>query len=334
MASSKNGISAKVTPHQNPSKINRLGSKLTGLPPTNQADLFHIEKHAEFDGIEMGVLESGVPYLSERGLSKMCGLDSKSLREMASNWPAEKLKPRGKQINQLLEQSNYFESTLFLRSELNGVEINAYTEPVCLALLEYYAFIADEKRERAINAFRALARLQFRDFVYKAVGYSPEQRILDSWKHFHDRVDLTKNSVPHGYFGVYGEIASMLVPMITAGVMVNDKLIPDISVGQLWSSHWKINLLDSKFGERIKYEHNYPAYYPQAKSNPQEPFAYPDAALGEFKKWLRENYIVTKLPAYLTGKVKTNAIPFSSATNAILALSSNSKVTGKSLGIR
>ncbi|MDP2680426.1 MAG: hypothetical protein Q8O85_17140, partial [Rhodoferax sp.] len=135
----------------------------------------------------------------------------------------------------------------------------------------------------------------------------------------------------HGYFGVYGEIASMLVPMITAGVMVNDKLIPDISVGQMWSIHWKANNLDEKFGQRIRYEHNYPDYYPQAKSNPQEPFAYPDAALGEFKKWLREKYIVTKLPGYLTGKVKENVIPFSSAANAFLALSTNSKVTGKTL---
>lgn len=330
MESKRTPVTAKVTPRSKTKEINDLGSKLPVLPPTSQGSLFHIEKQTEFDGIEMGVLESGLPYLSGRGLARMCGIDHKSLHELASNWPDEKFKPRGKVINQLLEQAGYAENTLYMRSEHGGTEVNAYPEPVCMALLEYYAFLADEKREKAVNAFRALARLQFRDFVYKAVGYSPEQRIIDSWKHFHDRLDLTKDSVPLGYFGVYGAIASMIIPMISAGVVINDSLIPDISVGRAWSAHWKSNNLAAKYGDRKNYEHNYPDYYPQAKSNPQEPYAYPDDALGEFKRWLRQTYIVTKLPAYLTSKVRDKAISFSAATNATLALTSN-KVTGNRL---
>jgi hypothetical protein len=330
-------MASKLPPHGHQPKsfeIKTLPAENGSLGTTQaQGSLFHVEKQIEFQDVEMGVLDNGVPYLTGRGLAKMIGIDHGPFHRLTSNWNEEKFKPRGKMILQLLEQSGYTGDTLFLRAEFNGVEVNAFPEPVCLALLEYYAFLADEKRDKAVSAFRALARLQFRDFVYKAVGYSPEQRLADSWKHFHDRVDITKNSVPHGYFGVYGEISPMLVPMITAGVEVNDKLIPDISVGISWSNHWKTNGFDEKFGLRIRYEHNYPDYYPQAKSNPQEPYAYPDAALGEFKKWLRENYIVNKLPTYLTGKVKEKAIPFSSATNALLALSSNSKVTGKALGL-
>jgi hypothetical protein len=294
-----------------------------------------VEKQIEYDGIEMGVLDNGVPYISESGLARMCGIDRKALNRLAVHWREEKTKERGSAINDLLVGSGYNHDTLYLKSALrSGYEVNAYTEPVCLALLEYYAFVVKEPNEAAKNAFRSLARVKFREYIYKAVGYSPEQKVLDGWKHFHDRVDLTKDSVPFGYFGVYGEIASMIVPMITAGVMINDTLIPDISVGQAWSTHWTVNNLAQKYGERTRYKHNYPDYYPQAKSNPQEPHAYPDAALGEFKKWLRQTYIKTKFPTYMIGQAKKGSIAPAAATMAVLALTSNSRVTGSTLAVR
>ncbi len=172
--------------------INNITKKTTALGPAyTQGSLFHVEKQIEIDGVEMGVLENGIPYLTESGLARMCGIDRKVLNRLAIGWNEEKLKPRGKQIAQLLEQSSYIEDSLFLKSEHKHVEVNAYTEPVCLALLEYYAFLTEEPRQEAIRAFRALARTTFRAFIYQSVGYSPEQRILDSWKHFHDRVDMT-----------------------------------------------------------------------------------------------------------------------------------------------
>jgi hypothetical protein len=40
------------------------------LPPAPkpQIELFRVEKQATIDGVEMGVLENGVPYLTESGL--------------------------------------------------------------------------------------------------------------------------------------------------------------------------------------------------------------------------------------------------------------------------
>jgi hypothetical protein len=293
------------------------------VPPSAQGDLFHVEKQIEHDGIEMGVLENGIPYLTESGLARMCGIDRKALNRLAINWEEEKHKPRGKQIAQLLEQSKYYENTLFLKSENKGVEINAYTEPVCLALLEYYAFLADEKRSEAITAFRSLAKITFRAFIYHAVGYSPDQKILDSWKHFHDRLDMTLDAVPDGYFSVFREIASMIVPMIRAGVMISDKIVPDISVGQIWSTFWDENNLSEKCGERIKYNHEYPSYYPQSKSNPQPAFAYPDSALGIFRAWLREHYITKKFPKYLVGQTKQGKLTAIEANKAVEAFTPN-----------
>lgn len=192
---------AHARPTLKPLQDKGLESKTAILVPAQQT-LFHVEKQVDINGVEMGVLENGIPYLTEAGLARMCGIDRKVLNRLASGWEEERFKPRGKQIQQLLEMNAFAEPTLFLKSELKGSPINAYTEPVCLALLEYYAFIVEEPRAEAVNAFRVLARTTFRAFIYQAVGYSPEQRALDSWKHFHDRVDITSDAVPDGFFSV------------------------------------------------------------------------------------------------------------------------------------
>lgn len=282
-----------------------------------QHALFQVERQTEIDGVEMGVLDNGIPYLTESGLARMCGIDRKVLNRLAINWSDEQLKPRGRQISQLLAVGGYGEPALYLKSEHKGMEINAYTEPVCLALLEYYAFVTDEPRADAVRAFRSLARLTFRKFVYDAVGYSPEQKLLDSWRHFHDRIDMVTSAVPSGFFSVFNEIASMIVPMIRSGVLISDKVVPDISVGKAWSEFWKTNNLEAKYGERCRYDHEYPIYYPQSKSNPQPSFAYPNAALAEFRAWLEHAYITNKYPAYLLGQAKKGLLSSAAANQAI-----------------
>ena len=295
-------IRAKSSRTLKHNKIKTLPPKYADLAaPQQQPELFKVERQAEIDGVEMGVFENGVPFLTESGLSRMCGIHRKVLNTLATNWNQEREKPRGQKINELLEQSGYTEDSLFIQSENNGSPINAYSEPVCLALLEYYAFVVDEPRRQAIRAFRSLARTTFRSFIYEAVGYHPDQRAIDSWRHFHDRVDMTMDAVPPGYFSVFQEIAAMIVPMIRANIIISDKVVPDISVGKAWSKFWTDNELD-QHGDRIRYDHEYPPYYPQSKSNPQPAHAYPDEILGIFRAWLRREYIVSKLPAYLVGQ--------------------------------
>lgn len=312
-------VSAAVLgPPQISQKINVLDAKLPVLgPPPTQGVLFHVEKQVEYRGIEMGVLENGTPYLTESGLARMCGADRKVINRLASNWQDEKSKPRGKKIVKLLKSFNYDENFLFVPSEYNGSRINAYTEPVCMAILEYYAFVADDKKEQAIVAYRLLARQTFRDLIYTATGYTPNREALDSWKHFHDRIDITLDAVPLGYFSVFREIASIIVPMIRSGIIISDKVVPDISVGKAWSKFWTDNNLAEHFGERTRFNHEYPDYYPQAKSNPQPSYAYPDAALGYFRQWLRINYLTVKFPKYLLSSAKQGKIPTETALKAI-----------------
>ena len=192
---------------------------------------------------------------------------------------------------------------------------------VCLAVLEYYAFDAGSNiKEQAQTNYRQLAGQALRDFIYTQVGYDPSASVPDAWRQFHDRVSLTYNSVPHGYFGVFKEMSDMIVTLGQAGLHIDASFVPDISVGQHWGKHWVNSNFDASFGQRIKFEHNFPDYFPQAAANPQEPWCYPDAALGEFRRWLREEYVGQgKFGKYIQGKVQQRQLPPSFAQLAVSA---------------
>ena len=175
-------------------------------------------------------------------------------------------------------------------------------------------------QKEAQDKYRWLAGRSLREIIYTQLGYSPGTPLTKSWQQFHDRVSLVYDNVPAGFFCVFKEIADIVVTLINAGADVGDRLIPDISVGQAWAKHWTDNNLANRYGERQCYEHNYPDYFPQAKSNPQTPYCYPDAAFGEFKRFMRTDYLPSKLPGYLAGKVKKGILPASLPALAIDAL--------------
>ena len=192
---------------------------------------------------------------------------------------------------------------------------------VCLAILEYYAWDAQQgNRDQARKNYRVLAGKALHDFIYTQVGYDPRHQIPEHWRVFHDRVSLTNNSVPVGYFCIFKEIADMVVHLGQNGVHIDSTFVPDISVGSIWGRHWIDKELDNSYGARIKFEHNYPLYFPQAKSNPQQPWCYPEMALGEFRRWLREDYIAHgKFANYVTNAVKKKELPPSVGQLAIAA---------------
>ncbi len=277
---------------------------MADLPPPIkhvQMPLFHIAAQKEVDGVEMGVLDNGITYLTESGLARMCGIDRKTLSEIATMWDNASQSPRLLSIAEKLKDAGYQEASLYLKSvdQARGQEVNAYPGPVCLALLEYYAFDAKEKKEQALKAFRALARVSFDEFIYQAVGYNPKGMVSAAWQQFHDRVDLTQDAAPEGFWSIFRETAPLIVTLINNGVPVGPSVMPDGSVGIAWSAYWASIDGDNKYRPRRQYPHRYPDYFPQAKSNPQTAYAYPEEALGEFRKWFREIYLPTKYPAYI-----------------------------------
>jgi hypothetical protein len=150
-------------------------------------------------------------------------------------------------------------------------------------------------------------------------GKNPADRI---WAQFEDRVSLVYDNVPLGYFCVFREIADLFASMIANGADFGTRMILDISVGLCWGKFWTANNLEQQFGPRAEFPHSYPGYFPQSWSNPQMAKCYPEDAIPTFKRWLRDEYVPHRMPAYLQSQVQQKKLPAAIANNALAALAS------------
>jgi hypothetical protein len=262
-----------------------------------------VQIQKDVNGIEMGVLENGIPYLTQNGLAQIAGSSRSAIYDIAKEWAEnfnDTVIPKGRYawLRQYLGGWGFNEPTLYIETKRDGQTHYAYPDVVCTAIIEYYAFEAQNKNPTAMENYRKLATYGLQRYIYDALNYVP----ADRWRYFHDRVSILKDSAPAGFFIVFNEVTGLIADLITADLPVNDKTIPDISVGLAWSAYWKSRDLDAQYGARKEFEHNYPAYYPQAQSNPQKPWAYPDAALPDFRAWFRSEYLPTKYPKYILAK--------------------------------
>lgn len=267
-----------------------------------------IEIQKDINGIEMGVLENGIPYLTQRGLSGVTGVARSVIQTITKEWEDHYNdsilgKDRISFFQQYLFENGFNDPKLHLETVQNGTIHYAYPDVVCMAFLEYYAFESKTDSATALENYRKFAAFGLRRFIYESLDYTPS----DKWKYHHDRVSLLKDSAPSGHFTIFQEITGLIVDLISSDLTVNHKTVPDISVGQAWAKYWAENNLEEKFGKRIPYEHNYPSYYPQSVSNPQKPNAYPDEALPLFRQWFKQIYLLTKFPKYIL--TKANLLP-------------------------
>lgn len=262
----------------------------------------------EINGIEMGVFDDGTSYLTARGLAQLCGVAPSTFITQAANWRAGN---RSSRLAQWLLSHGITRENLHQEISPNGKNAHAYTDDIAMLVLEYYVFEAGRDDPAAKQRYRALARAGLRLFVYQALGYDPSNRVPNHWRHFHDRVTMV--SAPAGYFSVFKETADFVISAIRGGLTVDDRTVPDISVGITWSKHWQDNELDKAHGQRVRHNHNYPEYFRQAESNPQQMWVYPIAALPAFRSWMNEVYVSEKLPTYLKSKVKKGELPASTA---------------------
>lgn len=286
-------------------EINNMIPKNPLAPATPRQGVLDLGVEVErvVGGVEMGVLENGLPYLTQRGLAEMSGAARKTIQELSQEWQESQVNgifssKRMTWFREYLSVRGYDEQQLFFEIQKDGSAHYAYPDIVCMAIIEYFAFEAQRTNAKALANFRNFATFGLQKFIYEALGYSPP----DKWKYHHDRISILQGGAPEGYFIIFNEVSGMIVDLINADLAVNDKTIPDISVGRCWGDHWTKNGFDRVYGARVKYEHNYPVYYPQSASNPQLPWAYPDQALAEFRRWFRHEYLVTRFPRYILTK--------------------------------
>ncbi|GAO39352.1 hypothetical protein SCH01S_29_00400 [Sphingomonas changbaiensis NBRC 104936] len=279
-----------------------------------------IEKSGDFGEIGMGVLSDGTPYLNQRGLAILCGVENAHIGTISSQWNETEPKPRIAKIKAILEQSGLTASSAHVEITHVGRTHFCYPASVCLAILEYYAFDAGANvQEQARQNFRLLAGSKLRDMIYSRVGYDPTG--ADRFKKWHDRIALNYQSAPRGHFHVFNEAHTIIYELVVAGAQIGEKTVVDISIGQHWGRHWEDNGLERHYGPRQKYPHRYPDDHPQARSNPQESWCYPLAALGAYRQWLQDSYIDGgKFAGYLDGKVKKGDLAPSVAQLAIATI--------------
>ena len=217
-------------------KINVLAAKSTRkeITPSQGTLPLGIEKTGDFGEIGMGVLSDGTPYLSQRGLAVLCGVENAHIGTISSQWTDTEPKPRIQKIKGILSSTNFTTSAAHLEVLHGGKVHYCYPAEVCLAVLEYYAFDAGTNiQEQARQNFRLLAGSKLRDMIYQQVGYDPTG--ADRFKPWHDRIALNYQSAPKGYFHVFNEAHTIIYELIAAGADVGPKTVIDISIGQHWS---------------------------------------------------------------------------------------------------
>ena len=269
------------------------------------------------NGIEMGVLEDGTAYLTGRSLARLCGVAVSTIIERRQEWDSG---DRSGRFAQFLVADGISQAELTQKVKTSGVGVgavaDAYPEQVVMAALEYYAF--EVGRPEAVANYRLLGRAGFRLFVYGALGYDPRALVPQPWREFHDRMAI--HVLPAGYFSVFRESADFIILGIQNGLRVDHTMVPDISIGRLWAAYWRENELEKKFGPSMRWPHNYPEYFPQAASNPQDMNVYPVASLGEFKTWMLREWIPKRFPGYIASKVKAGVLAPSTAELLLAAV--------------
>jgi hypothetical protein len=311
-------------------EIGKKAISISNLPPKSggkeigpyQPNLLGLEVEKDVGGIGMGVLSDGTPYLNQRGLAVLCGVQNAHIGTISSQWNEPDQKPRIAAIKAVLEKLGISAPAAHIEVMHSGRVHYCYPAEICLAVLEYYAFDAGANcQPEARDNFRILAGSKLREMIYSQVGYDPTGRHKDRFQKWHDRIALNYQSAPRGYFHVFNEAHTIIYELIVAGADVGPHTVVDISIGLHWSKCWSDLGYEHQFGARRKYPHNYPDDHPQAKSNPQESWCYPLSALGAYRQWLQDTYLEGgKFAGYLDGKVKKGELAPSVAQLAISAI--------------
>lgn len=93
-----------------------------------------VKQEAVINGIEMGVLDNGIPYLTQNGLANVCGVQRLRIKEITDEW-AQSVengifkKGRMTFIGTYLLNEGFTDEKLYIPIIRNGVEYHARLAP-------------------------------------------------------------------------------------------------------------------------------------------------------------------------------------------------------------
>ncbi len=167
-------------------------SEFGGQQPAPQQVLdLGVSTEGVFNEIEMGVLQNGSPTLRKMGWPGFAGCIAVISRIFLESGKSFRhgVFARGRMefISSYLQREQYNEPTLYIPINKDGSVHYAYPEVVCMAILEFYAFVSQSAATpTALQFFRELSRAGMRGYIYTALGYIPD----DPWRHYHSRVSI------------------------------------------------------------------------------------------------------------------------------------------------
>jgi hypothetical protein len=134
-------------PHSNTPAARKISVNSTHVHPQT------IAAYGEADGIGMGRLSDGTPYLTQRGLAALCGVQNAHIGTIGRDWATAK--PRIAAIKARLSR---FYTAPHCVLPWAGRRQYIYDMPVCVAILDYYALDAGDHIQPEAQA----NRLRFR----------------------------------------------------------------------------------------------------------------------------------------------------------------------------
>ena len=147
-----------------------------GIDPAQGVLDLGIYPQTEMRGFGMGVLSDGTPFLTQRGLARLCDVGNAQIGTISTEWNESPQKPRMKRIRAILSSSGVSLEAPHVRLKRGSRAIFAYPETLCLAVLEYYAFHAGSNcRDDARHNLRSLAGSALQKLIYAQVGYQADQ---------------------------------------------------------------------------------------------------------------------------------------------------------------
>jgi len=146
--------------------ISRLPASLAGVDSRQRDFAFAADGEAKFSSLGMGVFNDGTPFLTQRGLAALCGVENAHISTISSQWNDLVEKPRIRKIREILAGHGHSFEVAHHEQKIGGQIIFAYKEQVCLAVLEYYAFEAGQYAQpEALSNYRLLAGKGLREFI-------------------------------------------------------------------------------------------------------------------------------------------------------------------------
>lgn len=241
-------------------------AKQRGVPLTREeladSGLQAPAQHAvfrEIAGIGMGVLPDGQAFLTGPSLARLCGVAD-------DDFPGDRPVVPFARGDELLQ---------------------VHADEVCLAVLQSHA----AGSERARHNHRLLAGDGLRELVLVQTAYDPNHRLALRWKQFHEQASRSYDAMQPGRFGVFKEMADLVIALGQAGVQLSSTVVPDVSVGLAWSARWKGSNLEAVYGPRSRHPHDDAELFGHAIAQVPEPWRYPATALDEFRRWLYNVFI-------------------------------------------